>query len=59
MSLADLLDQVLADSRDRAATELHRTDQTAARGYARALWGLEADIRRAATLARTAEGAQP
>lgn len=58
MSLADLLDRLLADSRDRAAAELHTTTQTVARAYAHALWGLEADIRRAATIARTAEGAQ-
>ncbi|WP_175278787.1 hypothetical protein [Prescottella equi] len=45
MKIAELLDQVLADSRTRLSVETHNIDQTPALAYARSLWALEADLR--------------
>lgn len=44
MSLAERIDQLLADSRNRLAAEMRTPGQAPARGYARALCALENDL---------------
>lgn len=56
VSAAELLDQALATSHDRLATELH-SDTSTALAYARALWALEDELRQLA--ARLHEGDLP
>ncbi|MDH6283250.1 hypothetical protein [Prescottella agglutinans] len=44
MTIAELLDQVLADSRERLCTEIHSNGDVAI-SYAHSLWALENDLR--------------